>query len=215
MNYAVAALGLWFALCGRAWPAGLAAAAGVLIHEAFAIYAVPLILASAWSAAGPGGTERIRTTGPPVLCAGTAALAVLVLGGSESAAALQIGTGAYVWKRGLIEIGWGLPWYQAAVLAGYWLILLALLFRTRRANPAGPGLLTLAALCPLALNLFGIDHGRWLTIGFLVVSTALALQVRHFAGRWPQLTGAEKRIGCLLALPLGPHGVTGAWTWIF
>ncbi|MDJ0826479.1 MAG: hypothetical protein QNJ16_13325 [Rhodobacter sp.] len=213
INYGVLALALWLSLRRRAWAAGLAGAAGILIHEAFAIYAVPLILATAWRAAPPG--RWLVAAGAVVLPAATAALAVLAYGNSGAAAALDIGTGAYVWQRGLIEIGWTMPLLQALILALYWLALLTLLFGDLRPGTARPDLLTLAALSPAALNLFGIDHGRWLTIAVLIAATALTLRARHFGHPWPNLSRRQKQLACLLALPLGPHGVTGAWTWMF
>jgi len=170
-------------------------------------------VAASWC--GLPAEARVRGTGLIALAAGTVGLAVLLWGSSDSAAALQIGSGAYVWQRGLIEIGWGLPWYQVAVLVAYWLVLLALLAWSRTGAPTRHGLLLLAAVSPLALNLLGIDHGRWLGIGFLVAVTALVLHARLNGGAWPSLRRVQKRTTALLALPLGPHGLTGAWTWIF
>jgi len=213
INYGVALLALWCVLRGRVVPAGLACVAGVLIHEAFVIYAAPLVVAAARAGLPP--ERRVRAAGVVALAAGIAGLAILFCGSSETAAGLQIGTGAYVWQRGLIEINWTLPWYQAAILAGYWLILLALLAKSRAAPAGRHDLTLLAALSPLALNLLGIDHGRWLGIGFLVAIAALVLRNRLAGAAWPDLSRSQKRLAALLALPLGPHGLTGAWTWVF
>ncbi|MDJ0630402.1 MAG: hypothetical protein QNJ44_19255 [Rhodobacter sp.] len=212
-NYFILAGALWLVLQGRAWAAGAACAAGILIHEAFAVYAAPLAVALAWQSNPP--ERRAAAAAQVALAAGIATLAVLLYGSSSSAAMLQIGTGAYVWQRGLIEIGWDLPWYQVAVLAGYWAILLALLVRTSHAREPRFDPIWMAALSPLALNLLGIDHGRWVTIGFVILTASLVLQVRQSGGRWPELSTRQLRVAGLLALPLGPHGVTGAWTWIF
>jgi len=212
MNYFVLGAALWLVLWRKLALAALVCAAGVLIHEAFAIYGVPLVVATAWCAAPPG--RRVADAGLVAVVSAAAAAAVLLYGGSQSAAALDIGTGAYVWQRGLIEVGWDMPWGQLAVLSAYWLVLVAVLIWFYRANAKRPDLLFVAALSPFALNLFGIDHGRWVTIGFLVVVITLVLQVRLFGCQWPRLTPGQQRAAGLLVLPLGPHGLTGAWTWL-
>jgi hypothetical protein len=217
VNYLVLLGVIWLALRGAVVAAALGLVAGILIHEAFVLYAAPLGLAVAWRAARrtrtwPGSAARIA---PMALAAVAAALAILSFGNSDRAAALDVGTGAYVWRRGLIEIGTHLPPAQIAVLAVSWLALAVIVAASCRGRSDASGVFIAAALCPLALNLFGIDHGRWLTIGFVMLVINLAVQVQAFGLSWPVLRPWQKGAVLVLCLPLGPHGVTGAWAWLF
>ena len=188
--------------------AALLAGLVVLVHEAFVVYALPLVLAVLWRAESErrGVRAAIVALAPVVAVSGTAALMVLLFGNSESAAALDIGRGQAVWSRQLIEIWVDLTPREVALLLGYWTSLLLVLIWFYAGNKRRPDLIFLATLTPVLLNLFGIDQARWLAIGFFVVLMSLAIQVSAFGMRWPALSRWQRRSLYLLCVPLGPVG---------
>ncbi len=202
---------LWLILRRRAIWAAAVAVAAVLTHEAFLIWAVPMLAALALKVAAPG--RGLAASAPILFLAALAGGAAAFYGGSESVAAAEIGAGGAVWQRGIIEINWRLSWAEAAVLAAYWAAVIAAAFAVPGATRLDP--VRLAMLAPLALNPFGIDHGRWVTIGFFVMLAGLVLQVRTRGLDWPSVGPARRALLMVLVLPLGPHGLTGAWAWLF
>ena len=58
-----------------------------------------------------------------------------------------------------------------------------------------------------------IDLGRWLTLTFLGLVISVAVQRQALGRDWPPPGRAVRIAGYLMCLPLGPHGVTGVWTW--
>jgi hypothetical protein len=196
--------------------AALLAGFTILVHEAFVVYALPLVLAVLWRAgAGRAGWRRAAMDVAPMLAAtGFISLTVLLYGNSESAAALTIGDGQAVWKRALIEIWVDLPLHEIVLLIGYWLSLLLVLVWFYAGNGRRVDLIFLATLSPVLLNLFGIDQARWLAIGFFVVLISVAVQVREFGMHWPKLGKWQRRSLYLLLAPLGPVGSVGLMFYI-
>jgi hypothetical protein len=198
-------------LRGTVFGAGLVIAVGILIHEGMLIFGAPLVLALAVQLSG----ERMWRVALAAVVPAMAAAAVLVWGNSDSAAALKVGSSGYVWARGVFDVRLQLPGAQVAVLAIYWAALLVLLTRCYGASGRRADLLFLAALCPFVMNVFGIDHGRWLTLALMCLILNLTVQVRSGRMQWPALAGWRRGLALVLCLPLGPHGLTGAWAWLF
>ncbi len=200
---------------GRIWSAAAVCVLAVLVHEAFAVYGAPLVLALGWHA-----MRRGRSAGRASLCMAPlaavvagACLTVLLYGNSADAAATPYGTGGYVWQRGLVEFGGPLGPWDVALLALVWGAVLGLYLAMAGKGARQAPLLLLAVACPLALNVLGIDHSRWLTLGFYVTVIALGAQARLLG--WPlrQPGTAARRAGYLLCLPLGPMGVVDPLAW--
>jgi hypothetical protein len=199
---------------GRAWAAMLACVAAILIHEAFAVYGLPLVMAALWMRQRHlRAPVPLAPLAPMAAVVGGTCLLVLLFGNSEGAAALEVGAGAGVWQRGLIEYQAGLDPLRAAVTAAYWLALFAVLARFYQGNGLRPDALGLAALAPVLLNGFGIDHARWVGVGFAVLVANLGYQVAVL-GRPMPAPGWATVPALVLCLPLGPLGVINILTWV-
>ncbi|MDF0594632.1 hypothetical protein [Psychromarinibacter halotolerans] len=201
--YLLLALALWAVARHRAWLAGAVCAVAILLHEGFAVFGVPLVLAGGWALG-----QRRRLV-PPLLLAGIAALAVLLFGNSEVAEQTAAGIAGHVWGRGLLDPNLGLAVWQYALLALYWAALgavLAAMYRGRR-----PDLLVLAAVCPLVLNVVGWDVSRWVALAFAALLANLSFQRLALGRDLPQRGG---RAALLLCLPAGPIGTGAPFPWL-
>lgn len=217
INYFVLVLALWLARRSLPIVSALFVAIGILIHEGFAIYGAPLVIAASWHFFG-GNTAPVPAALrciPLVLATALTSVAIFLFGNSDSAAQLTVGSGAYVWQRGTFDMRWPDSRVQAAILIAYWAALLALMWHVFQGRRAFKEPLFYAALSPLALNLFGIDMGRWLAIAFVVFVISVTLQRQALGTSWPPMTRPTRYGAFLLCLPLGPHGLTGVWTWFF
>lgn len=212
LNLALLVLALSFVLRQRLVSAGLVGTVAVLIHEGFAVYGAPLLLASGWHVLAPkvGAMRAVRGILIPLCMMTAASFAVMYWGNSDAAASMDHGNGGYVWDRGLVEFNRTLSGLQIAVLTAYMLATLSVLcwfYRGARFD-----LMLIAGLCPLALNFLGIDHARWLTLVFFVLLILAGLRLR--LGLPLNAPARLSRIGlCLLCLPLGPMGVVAPLSW--
>ncbi len=211
LNLLVLILGIRLVLRGRTIAAAVCVAVGILIHEGFALYGAPLVLAVGWHAMrGRGALQRLLPLGVATVLP---ALAVWLWGNSPSAAALDIGTGGYVWARGTFQPGAPDNWAEALGLVLCWGAVLVLVGHVFRGGHRLREPLFWAALAPIALCLFGIDLGRWLTLTFFGLVISVAVQRQALGRDWPPPGRAVRIAGYLMCLPLGSHGVTGVWTW--
>ncbi len=200
--YLLLALALWAVARGRAWVSGAVCAFAILLHEGFAVFGVPLVLAGGWALG-----QRGRLV-PPLVLSGLAAGAVALFGNSEAAEHMAAGIAGHVWGRGLLDPNLGLAAWQYGVLALYWAALGAVLvvfYRGRRLD-----LLALAALCPLALNVVGWDVSRWVALAFAGLLVNLGFQ-RLALGRDLPERGATAAL--LLCVPAGPIGTGAPFPW--
>lgn len=193
---------------GHALAAGLVAAAAVLVHEAFAIFALPLLLAAGWHHGGPRGALALAVP------AGAALLAILLLGGSETAQHIPQGIGQVAWRRGLFEIesDWSLR--DLALTLWYWAAIGAVLLWWWRGNGRRRGLFLLAGFAPVLLNIFGTDHPRWIGLGLAMALVTLCHGARHFGWRPAALTPARAAAASILILPFGPLSQVGLHPWM-
>lgn len=210
INLALLAVSVTAVARGRPWLAAGICALAILIHEAFAVYGAPLVVALGWQAARQGRGAALARVLPVILAATVAGLAVLLFGNSEAAVGIGRGSGGYVWERGLFEFAGHLGPREVVLLTLYWGALAAFYFGLTGGRP---GLLLLAAVSPLALNLLGIDHARWLALAFYAMLFNLAARWHALGRPLSAPSPAARRAGYLLCLPLGPIGVVEPLAW--
>ncbi|MFY8100175.1 MAG: hypothetical protein ACOVOA_09490 [Allorhizobium sp.] len=193
---------------------GLLAGLCVLIHEAFAVYAIPglifIEMALARSRKENVSTRSLALIASPSLLA---FLLVAIWGNIEDPADLQkLAThydGFEVWSRGFLEpsLTLGVPGYL--VVAAYLALIYALFFRFF-VEVGGRCAATLLLVVPLLLFIAGKDYARWLHIifisFFIVLNSTQGLLPRS---RTP-FGRLEKVCFLLLCIPLGPIGITTA-----
>lgn len=193
---------------GHIVAAGVAAVAGVLVHEAFAVFALPLLAAAAWERGGLRPSLSVAVPGA------LAALALAAYGGSETAQAIPHGIGQVAWRRGLFEVEDEWSARDLILTLWYWLAIGALLLWWWMDNGRAQGLYLLAAFAPVMLNVFGTDHPRWIGIGLAVALIALCHGARVFGWRAAGLSPARAAAALVLILPFGPLSQVGLHPWM-
>lgn len=215
LNYVLMGLCMMFANQRRALPLAVLLAVGVLVHEAFFIYAVPAVLAVYWRRLQLNGSaQTVAATAAVLLPALTAALAVYLYGNAPGVLDLPYGYGQPVWARDLFELSLRHPLWQYAVFIYGNSVLVLLLLAFYRQNQRRPDLAFFAALTPLSLYLFGIDYGRWLAVEFIVVIGTICTHVVCFNDQLPNLSPRLRRAALIFCLPLGPIGSVGAFAYL-
>ncbi len=209
VNYLLLILALALLARGRGGFAGLVAAAAILVHEAFAVFALPLLLSAALL-----GRDATRLAIGVAVPAGSAIIAVLLFGGSDAAQSIPHGIGQVAWRRGLFETEdtWHLR--DLLLTLWYWVAIGAVLRWWWRDNGRTAGLYYLAALSPLALNLLGTDHPRWIGIGVVTALIAICHAGSAIGTRPARLTPARAALALILVLPFGPLGQAGLHPWL-
>ncbi len=199
-------------LRGRWIAAALICPVAILLHEAFAVFALPLILAVSWHAAPARGLRRpavIALLSAPVM------LAVLLWGNNQLAAdTIPYGVGHRVWGRDLIQYSHSYTISQIIAVTRYWLAILTLIFSVWRANQGRFDWVFLAMLSPLALNVLGVDHARWVGLGFFVAVTGFGVMTRLGCIRMPRLNRWQIAGTAILCLPLGPLSQVHPLPWL-
>ncbi len=208
LNLLILAAALAACLSGRPGWCALLATLGVLVHEAFAVYGVPLLLAAVWTVSRrPGRDVAVLALG-----AGVAALAVLLWGSSGAVTEIGPEEGYRFWQRGLFEPVAPAP-LDVLVLLWGWGALGAILWWFYRHNRLRPDPVLAACACPPVLNLLGIDGARWLAVGFAVTLAALAFH-RVRGCSLPEIGRGRTLAVAILFLPLGPIGVVRPFPWL-
>lgn len=200
----------------------------LFIHEGFALWGMPVILAMAFlqehrdrPVGTPGDLLRALAARPLsaslLFALGTAAL-VLVLrayGGSEAVSSLRMGNGHVVWVGDSIGLGEVLSPMTHLLLAGIGLLYLGAVWALARANPGRAIVIGAVCLAPLLLYVAGSNWARFAHLQFvtLVVFGALLSvedpSVPRFAG-----LGRVALWAVVLLAPLGPIGITEAFPYL-
>lgn len=187
---------------------------GVLIHEAFALLFLPLIVAVA-SAEARG---RVAPWLAPALAGGVATAAVLLFGGAEPEAIAdffaKLGPFYYPLRIWVSPLGESVAYASGHLLhadtlrwsilpsAGFLAVNAVVLGRMIARAAPGSLWLMIPALAPVALVLVGIDIPRWSALAVFNLFTVALLGVRD-ASRLPWLLAA--------LAPLGPLGIAWAF----
>jgi hypothetical protein len=201
----VAVLRFWMLL------AAVLCCVGTLVHEAFFVYAFPVVLALAvtllWRADAAG---RRRLLIPTLLLAAASAacgLLVFLFGNDPDVAAYAQGPGAMVWRRGLLDISFSKRGSMSdlVMLVIMLLIMYAWFIRFYRTNAGRFDFLFAAGFAPLALFVLGTDYARWSALVFFALLSVVLIKSRIDGWR---MRPADLRYGMFVFLvPLGPVGV--------
>lgn len=211
INYIVLGVALLSVTRRRYVLAGLVGCLGVLVHEAFAVYGLPLILAAIFTVSR--NPNPVRDVLIPAAFMVVTCLAILIFGSSPQAAQIETGIAGYIWMRGVFEYHTGFNPLQYAILTWFWLALIAVLVLTYQASRRRIDALFVASLAPFLLNAFGLDHGRWISIAFVVLLLNFAFQAKTTRPTPVSLGPWQVRFMCILMLPLGPIGSGEPLAW--
>ena len=197
----------------RSWMllAAVLCCVGTLVHEAFFVYAFPVVLALAattlWRADAAGRRRLLIPT--LLLAAASAACALLVFlfGNDPDVAAYAQGPGAMVWRRRLLDISFSKRGSTSdlVMLVIMLLIMYAWFIRFYRTNAGRFDLLFAAGFAPLALFVLGTDYARWSALVFFALLSIVVIKSRIDGWR---MHPTDLRFGMFVFLmPLGPVGV--------
>ena len=217
VNYVILVVALLATVRRKVWIASCLAAASILVHEAFAIYAFPLILAFYFKVlqkSEPDFRNSLWRVGLCALPGVLAAAGVFFFGNTDRVAEIPHGYGQRVWARQLVEPSFAHPLWQYLVFSYCFAVLFVLLRAFYRANSLKIDPVFLASLTPLALYLFGIDYGRWVAIEFFLLTCTVMVHVTYFGCELPRLKKTLLVAALIFCVPLGPMGSVGAFTYL-
>lgn len=208
LNFILLALCASALLREKYFLSGSLAAFGVLVHEAFAIYAVPSLIfieiARARARKNHTGVMKLSILIGPAF---VAFASVVIWGNIENPTDLQklatFYNGSSVWDRGFMEPALSLSFLSYLTIVIYIALTYILFFRLAIAN-GGAWATALIFVTPLVLFVAGIDYARWLHIIF--ISLILVMIAMPKQSIMP--TRLEKICCIILCIPLGPIGIT-------
>lgn len=185
---------------------------GLLIHEAFVAYGVPLIFAAMLvkrkldlEAGRASRYSPAFLLAFAILC-GALSLLILKFGNSELVVRQSAGAGQEAWSRPLIQHGMGLGLLTISIAALVLAVLYGWLVSLYRSNDCKLDVLFLSACAPIALFFLGWDYARWCALAFITILFAVYLKV--VASGW-RIEYRSLKYGMAMALlPLGPIGCT-------
>ena len=186
-------------------------AIGILIHESFAIYALPLITALDWTIRNNINKRNflnnlVKTSIIPLFL--MILIFILFRQGfshvSQEIYALP-GGGGIAWYRGVNEGSFGKDKVDTVLLSIVILIIYSFLIIFYKSNKGSFDALMFASLFPCALFYLGFDYGRWSSIIFIVI--LLIIYIKVVLHGW---TIQYKNLfygGFVFLIPLGPIGI--------
>lgn len=197
------------ALRRRAVAATAVSLVAMLIHEAYFIFACPIIAALLLQSREPLKQRGISLA---VFIAATGTLAVAIaLYGNDPRITMQTtpGFGQEVWNRGLREAAFGQGPLEHILLALSLMAAYGWLVLCYRAQNRRPDLLFVTCFFPISLFWLGIDTPRWCALITAVIAIVLVLRHRTEGLRLPKPASAALVIVyTYLSLPVGPIGKT-------
>lgn len=182
----------------------------ILIHEAFIVWGVPLLVVAASRPSSLFGVSSHRTPErAATLGIGISAFALLLilLALGRTATVLQDseGTGQAAWNRGFLEPSIGATPAGTVLLLTLLVLMYTWLTLFYRANRGTFDLPCVAAILPTGLFLLGTDSARWLGLIFWVILIVTCCKVSYC--KWHLPLGIGRVILTALCLPLGAAGV--------
>lgn len=184
-------------------------AGGLLLHEAFATFAVPLIFA--YALIQPSANTSYLRHGRLAFLAcyftTCALLAFLIAkhGNSDLVLENTPGIGQEAWSRTLAEPGFSkLGFLNLIVVLAITIGIYAFLINLYRTNNARKDMVFLATLSPLVLFLLGVDYARW--TGLIAMTVLIVVFVKAVTDKWILTDKALPFSRAVFLLPLGPIG---------
>ena len=180
----------------------------ILIHEAFVIYALPIIFSLQLSNTSNYSKSKYMTLSNLMFYIMPICLAVslALFGNNDQVSNLNISSGANVWSRSLFEPKFGQDIFDMTILFVIVCILYLWLFVFYKCNSGKLDLLFFSSFCSATLFLFGVDYARWCSIIFMVIISVVTIKIRM--NKWAlNVTNFRLGMGVFL-LPLGPIGIT-------
>jgi hypothetical protein len=182
---------------------------GLLLHEAFAAFALPVIVG--FFLMQPARYFWARNLGKYV-CISILVVACFILtlliikyGNSDLVVKSAPGGGHEVWARPLVQHGLSkLGWLNLFVTFVVSVGIYAFLINIYRMNSTKPDALFLAAFCPLALFFLGWDYARWTALIGITVMTIFFIKV--LANSWKFEYETLPYAGAIFLIPFGPIG---------
>ncbi len=219
-NILILMLSIYYILRSQFAPVVLLTMLGILNHEAYIFYGVPLICSVVLSKSFDRNISLrpaqlfITLTAPQslrawalILACATLAIIILSQGNPVELSNISAKRGLNAWDRGILEPYVGSSPVETLLVFLILFILYGWLYSFYRWNKRGPDLIFISTLCPILLFAMGIDIGRWITIIFFVVAVSVYVNIIAFG--FTLQPGTFRRSWSLLffALPIGPIGI--------
>ncbi|MEM7178789.1 MAG: hypothetical protein AAF503_13920 [Pseudomonadota bacterium] len=206
-------LSLRLLIAGRDWGVVIVTILGVLIHELYLFFGLPVIVAAAMTrlqGAGLGPQIRAALNSPLILATvgSSALLAVLLaqMGGVSDGAMAAVGESNLAWNRAFLNIRWDGDAVETGAMM-LWLVLIYLSYLGFLSlNGLSDTVLRLAPLPSLALFLFGFDYPRWVLLFFLACLALVYFLMLSRGARLPERLSWRTAWPLVLFLPMGPIG---------
>lgn len=190
------------------------AVAGILTHEAFAVFAAPFLLAAMLTKRRLDGVRGIVSFTLPqmTLYAATCtavSIYIAVFGNSSKVVGILPGGGAEAWRRPLFQVGEKLSWVDIAIVFSILAILYVWFVKIYAFNRSRLDVLFLSTIAPLGLLVLGWDYPRWSALLFVVM--ACAVFFNNVERGWIIDSDQLKYGMFLFLIPLGPVGFLTAF----
>ena len=179
----------------------------LLIHEAFFVYGIPLIVAFALQGRNKNDPNsyslKLVAYVSSVACV---AVLIYLYGSSEKILKSDLGIGGVAWSRAVLQPNFDLSVIEAGLCILILMGLYGWLYHFYKKNNGRIDWIFLATLAPLSLFLLGLDYARWCSLIFCTVLIAVALKVLQ--SKWIINMDKAGWIILLFMMPVGPVGVT-------
>ncbi len=189
---------------------------GLLVHEAFAAFALPLIvgffLIQPSSSFGSKILNRFFYLTVYLMACSALAYAIIKYGNNELVAMRAPGSGHEAWERPLIQHGLKLGWFNLVIISAIFFSVYFFLINFYRMNRGKVDALFVSAFAPISLLFLGCDYSRWSALVGIVVLSVLFIKCYFF--NWSFKYGSFPYQATVFLLPFGPVGVVNVFPWI-
>jgi len=187
---------------------------GLLLHESFATYALPLILSSIFTYRSEKFSFKKHTKFIYLviylLCSFFVAFLITKYGNSDLVVKRAPGDGQEAWARPLIQQGFlKLGLFNLTVTFSLIAVVYFFLFKFYQSNNSRPDLFFLAAFAPLSLFFLGWDFARW--VGLIVITVITIVFIKGLFNKWRLTYQLLLYAGFVFLLPFGPIGFFGVF----
>ena len=211
LNLLFLMLSMVFVHRGYYYPTLLLTTLGLLNHEAYLFYGVPIVtalMAQKLEITNTSVAGMFRYKLPFILHVVGALLTALLIyafGNKKQKLDSALGLGQQVWSRDLWEPSLGASTAQTILLGIVLTSIFLWLVALYAVNKKKPDFLILGAVVPLALFFLGVDYARWCGLIFFVTCVITIHKIT--IEQWRLNHWTLSTLGLLFLLPLGPIGI--------
>lgn len=184
-------------------------ACGLLLHEAFATFAVPIIFA--YTLMQPPGNFPLKKPAKYaylvsyLITCGLLAYVITEYGNSALVVENAPGRGQDAWDRSLVQHGLSsLGYLTLTILIITTTGIYSFLISFYKTNKAKNDPLFFAAFAPLGLFILGVDYARW--TGLIAIAVLVIFFIKATTEQWKLSSDTPRYTLALFVLPFGPIG---------